>query len=82
MYTTYILYSFSRNRFYSGHCEQMTKRLEQHNTGRNKSTKSGIPWKIVFTQEFSSRSEAATLESRIKKRGASRFLSDINITVG
>ncbi|MEI6456411.1 MAG: GIY-YIG nuclease family protein [bacterium] len=48
MYTTYIQYSSSRNRFYSGHCEEMTKRFEQHNSGRNKSTKSGIPWKIVF----------------------------------
>ncbi len=35
-----------------------------------------------FTQEFSSRSEAANLETQIKKRGASRFLSDNDINAG
>lgn len=82
MFTTYILFSNSTKKFYTGHCEDFSVRLEQHNSGRNKSTKSGMPWEIVFSKQFTTRAEATSLEIKIKKRGAKRFLEDLKNSIG
>jgi putative endonuclease len=42
----------------------------------------GIPWTIVFTREFKTRSEAYELEMKIKSRGARRFLEDNHHSAG
>jgi len=52
------------------------KRLDKHNQGRVKSTKFGIPWKLVLQIEVENRSKAILLERKIKKRGAKRYLDD------
>ncbi len=75
-YVVYILYSQKRSRYYVGQTQNITKRLERHNKGLVKSTKSGVPWDLVTTIYVENRSEALLLEKRIKKRGAKRFLKD------
>jgi putative endonuclease len=82
MFTTYILFSNTSQKFYTGHCENIAVRLSQHNSGRNKSTRHGIPWEMIFQASFETRGEAMNLEKRIKKRGAGRFLADRNIQLG
>ncbi len=67
MYQVYILQSIKTQRHYIGHTENMENRLHRHNTGRVKSTKSGIPWKIVYTETCNSKSEACCRELEIKK---------------
>jgi len=42
-YKMYILYSAKMDRYYIGSCEDLNIRIAQHNSGRNKSTKPGIP---------------------------------------
>jgi len=81
MFTTYILFSKTTGKYYTGHCQDIEVRFIQHNSGRNKSTKSGIPWEIIFTKNFENRREAMATEAKIKKRGAKRFLSDNKIQV-
>jgi putative endonuclease len=44
--------------------------------------KSGMPWQLIYSKEYSSRAEAMRLEKQIKKRGAARFLIDLDIAVG
>jgi putative endonuclease len=44
----------------------------------SKSTKSGIKWELKYKIELISRSEAMLLEIFIKKRGAKRYLEDLN----
>ncbi len=75
-YTVYILYSQKRSRYYIGETSNIEKRLERHNKGLVKSTKSGAPWDLITTVEVADRSEALLLEKRIKKRGAKRFIED------
>jgi len=75
-YTVYILQSLKTGRFYCGQTCNVENRLERHNSGRNRSTKSERPWKVVWEKEVENRSEAVQLESRIKKRGIERFLTD------
>ena len=71
---TYILFSPSKNRFYTGSTQNIQDRLNRHNSGYETSTKAGSPWELVYVKEFKTRSEAVKLEKKIKKRGAKRFL--------
>jgi putative endonuclease len=82
MYTTYILYSAKINKFYTGQTIDLNRRLEEHNRGKTPFMATGIPWMIVFSAQFSARSDAVKLETYIKKRGAARFLNDNNIQFG
>jgi putative endonuclease len=40
-----------------------------------------IPWKLVWSKEVATRTEAMALEKKIKSRGAARFLKDLGIEV-
>ena len=75
-YTVYILYSQTRSRYYVGQTSNIENRLKKHNQGNVKSTKYGIPWKLVLQIEVKTRFEVIVLESKIKKRGAKRYLDD------
>jgi putative endonuclease len=75
-YFSYILYSANFNRFYKGHCEDLTERLNQHNHGHTKSTKPFIPWKIVYFEEFETRDEAVKRERYFKTAAGRRFLKN------
>ncbi len=72
----YILYSRSLKKHYVGQTQDLTNRLDRHNNGREKFTKRGTPWELIWSQYCLNRSEAIILERKIKKRGASRFLND------
>ena len=63
----YILYSEQYDRFYVGQTNQLDKRIERHNNGFVRSTKSYRPWKLVYTEAFANRSEAVKRESEIKR---------------
>ncbi len=78
-YTTYILFSKSKNKFYVGHTNNISRRLTEHNSGQTKSTKAGSPWELIFTKEFELKSDAYQLEMKIKKRGIYRFLNEQSI---
>ncbi len=63
----YILYSKSRDRFYIGSSADIEQRLLRHNAGATPSTKSGRPWRIVYTKEFGSKTEALEYEIFLKR---------------
>ncbi len=76
-YTVYILYSDSLGQYYVGQTYNLEKRLLRHHAGHGKHTKKGIPWSLIWTSQFDTRSLAVQMESKIKKRGAKRYLQDI-----
>ena len=82
MYYTYILYSQKINKFYTGQTHDLNRRIQEHNSGKTHFMKSGSPWSLVYSQVHQTRSEAMSLEKRIKKRGVSRFLKDNAINIG
>lgn len=47
--------------------------------GLVKSSKCGLPWKLVYSIKVTSREAAVALERKIKKRGAKRYLIDNSI---
>lgn len=48
MFYTYILESESDNHLYVGYTSNLKNRLEDHNSGKNNSTKPHIPWKLIY----------------------------------
>ena len=62
----YILRSASTGRFYVGHTENLAKRILEHNSNQAPSTKGRGPWRLVYSEEFSTRSEASQREREIK----------------
>ena len=63
----YVLYSERTGKRYIGHTHDLNKRLEEHNGGRVKSTKAGLPWGVIAYKEYLSRSEARWVERSLKK---------------
>lgn len=70
----YVLYSKSHHRFYKGHCENLDKRLKEHNSGQTKSIKSFLPFELVYFEEFVTRAEAITRERYFKTAAGRRYL--------
>jgi putative endonuclease len=66
MYHLYILLSKKTSNYYIGSTGNIDDRIIRHNSGRSKSTTSGIPWLLVYSEEFESRSEAIHREMEIK----------------
>ena len=77
MFYTYVLYSDSKGKYYVGYTHDLNLRLERHNEGWSRSTKSGIPWKIVYYEEFGTKSEAMKRESEIKKKKSRKYIEKL-----
>ena len=71
---TYVIYSDSYDRYYKGHCSNMSVRLSEHNSGKTKSIKSFVPFRIVYYEEFQTREEAIAREKYFKTASGRRFL--------
>ncbi len=66
MYKVYILQTLENNRYYIGHTNNLDERLKRHNSGKVKSTKPYLPWKIIHTENYQTKSEAYKREMEIK----------------
>jgi putative endonuclease len=62
----YILKSESSDRFYIGQTKDLAQRVAYHNANYSKSLKNRGPWRLVHTEEFTTRSEAVRRESLFK----------------
>ena len=74
MATVYILHSLKDNRTYVGSTKDFKARLLLHNSGRVKSTKHRIPFKVLFTEEFETIQEAKKRELYYKSGAGRRKL--------
>jgi len=71
---TYILQSKTTGKYYIGSTNNKEKRVNEHNIGKNKSTRNKGPWETVYYEEFSSRMEARRRELKIKSyKGGNAF---------
>lgn len=74
MYHTYILTSLKNGHYYIGSCRDLQTRTARHNKGLVKSTKTGCPWKVVYSEKYNDRSEAFKREKQIKSyKGGEAF---------
>jgi putative endonuclease len=75
MHYTYILESESNGKYYIGTTDNIDRRLEEHNSGLNKSTKSGIPWKLKRLESFRIINQAYKREKFLKSRKSRKIIN-------
>ncbi len=66
MWYVYILESLKNGRYYTGHTNNLERRLLEHNKGLTKSLRFLRPLKLVYKEEYSSRLDAARREKFLK----------------
>ena len=70
----YILRSLKDRKYYVGETADVNARLIFHNSGKQRSTKNRIPFQLVLSEIFSSRSQALRREKEIKSwKGGIKF---------
>ena len=62
----YILQSQKDNSYYIGSTDDVVKRIEKHNKGYSRYTKSKRPWKLMYKEEYPTRSLAKRKEYYLK----------------
>lgn len=77
IYDVYILYSVTVDRYFVGLTSDFDRAIERHNNGKNKHTKTGIPWNPVYRESFSEMATAQEREREIKQSGGREELSAI-----
>ncbi len=71
MYYVYVLKSEKTGDYYKGYTLNLRKRLEEHNGGVTESTKTGVPWNLVYYEAFTNK-RAARKEELFLKSGKGR----------
>jgi len=66
VFYVYVLWSERLRKRYVGSAEDPNARLVQHNGGRNRFTKAGIPWVIIHVEAYADISAARKRESFLK----------------
>ncbi|PIR67758.1 endonuclease [bacterium CG_4_10_14_0_2_um_filter_33_32] len=66
MYYVYIIYSSKLDKTYKGSTDNLRERIDSHNNRKVKSTKLGIPWKLIYYEAFISKVDAKREELFLK----------------
>ena len=74
MYFVYIIYSKKKDGFYIGYTANINSRITKHNSGTTISTKSGIPWKLIYSEQYVTKTEAIKREKAIKKKKSRNYI--------
>ncbi|MFN4881595.1 MAG: GIY-YIG nuclease family protein [Bacteroidota bacterium] len=74
MHYVYIIRSVKDGKYYIGETSDIISRLNYHNSGKQRSTKSRIPFELVLSEEYMTREEALRREKQIKSwKGGEAF---------
>lgn len=75
MFYVYYLNSIKySDKFYVGYTKDLRKRFERHNNKEVKSTKSYVPWKLIFYESYLSQKDAKRREKYLKTTVGRRIL--------
>jgi putative endonuclease len=77
VYILYILYSEKHNRFYVGYTNDFQRRIAERNRVKGKYTDIGIPWILVYSEEYTDKKAAMVREKFIKSRKSKQFIIDL-----
>ena len=69
-----LLSSKKSGRWYIGSTRDLQKRILSHNSGKNKSTKNGIPWKPIYCEISVNKQDARAREKYLKSGMGRRYL--------
>ena len=74
MYFVYVLRSIIYETRYIGSTRDIVKRVKEHNSGKVRYTKGRRPWKLVYQEEFGTRSDARKRELYLKSGQGRNYL--------
>ena len=66
MFYAYVIKSLKVDFVYKGHCEDLAKRIQQHNAGMTESIKPYIPFALIYFEKYDTRGEAIRREKYFK----------------
>ncbi|MBI4810336.1 MAG: GIY-YIG nuclease family protein [Ignavibacteriales bacterium] len=75
-YCVYVLRSIRDGRHYIGMTKNLERRLNEHNSGKVKSTKGRTPFELVYHETYRTRSEAHEREKYFKTATGRRWLKE------
>jgi putative endonuclease len=73
-YYVYVLRSMKDNMFYVGFTKDLPARLETHNKGQVSSTRSRIPFELVYWEGCLSQADATVREKYLKSAWGKRYI--------
>lgn len=71
MFYVYILKSVKDKQLYLGYTNDLRRRVKEHNSKLNISTRSRTPFKLVYYEAYTSREDAVHREHNLKLRAKS-----------
>jgi putative endonuclease len=73
-YWVYILQSEKDGGYYIGHTADLEERLKRHNERRSRYSRNKGPWKLIYQEGFSTRTEAIKREREIKRMKSREYI--------
>ena len=73
----YILKSEVAEKSYVGSTNDLDRRIVEHNSGKSNYTSRYKPWKIIYTEVFSTLNEARLRERYLKSKAGRKFLKNV-----
>ncbi|MFH1227961.1 MAG: GIY-YIG nuclease family protein [Planctomycetota bacterium] len=77
MYYVYVIQSERDKRYYIGYTSNLEKRLNSHNTGLQRWTRSRGPWKLVYSEYFINKRDAIIRERGLKNKKSHKAIENI-----
>jgi len=77
VYTVYILESGKNGHYYIGQTDNLEKRICEHNSSKSKSTKSGIPWALIYKEIYETRKDTVRRERELKRIKKRRMIEEL-----
>ena len=70
----YVISSIESGEFYIGYSQNLKKRLADHNSGKNHSTKLKKPWQLIYFEGYKDKQDALGREKFLKSGSGSKYL--------
>jgi putative endonuclease len=77
MWFAYALRSLSDGWFYIGMTSRLDERVKEHNAGYNRSTRTRVPFDLVYAERFDSRLAARAREKYLKSGIGREYLRSV-----
>jgi len=74
MHEVYILQSEKDLSYYIGEAPNSDERLIFHNSGRQRYTRSRIPWMLIYSEKHENRYNALIREKQIKRKKSRKYI--------
>ena len=75
MWYVYVLQN-QKKHWYIGSTKDLRKRILRHNSRKNKSTKYGLPWKLIYYEACLNKEDARAREKYLKSGMGRRYLKN------